>query len=220
MKIIALIFLLLSSAPAYAADKSVKVYSAHELQKIADGIFQEMNNQGQEEQVEVNLLKNPSTAVTVKANPLKQIEKALSADNQDALRQIYHSAVSASSGQTENKVSQPAAVTAPVRPAASETPAVVSRPAVRRADSRLDAWIRRQSGEETSSETEQPSVVPNPRPQPVPQTWQAQSAGDARPQASSQSQNAVAAQDILNRIGQAAAQEVELPAVPTPSFSN
>lgn len=222
MKIIALIFLLLSSAPAYAADKSVKVYSAHELQKIADGIFREMNNQGQEEQVEVNLLKNPSTAVTVKANPLKQIEKALSADNQDALRQIYHSAVSASSGQTENKVSQPAAVTAPVRPAASETPAVVSRPAVRRADSRLDAWIRRQSGEETPSETEQPSVVPNPRPQPVPQTWQAQSAGGARPQASasSQSQNAVAAQDILNRIGQAAAQEVELPAVPTPSFSN
>ena len=147
MKIIALIlFLLLSAASLHAADKPVKVYSAHELQKIADGIYREMNNQGQEEQVEVNLLKNPSEAVTLKANPLKQIEKALEADNQDALRQIYHSAVSASSGETENKVSQPVAVTAPVRPAAPEVPAVVSRPAVRRADSRLDAWIRRQSG--------------------------------------------------------------------------
>ena len=217
MKIIALIlFLLLSAASLHAADKPVKVYSAHELQKIADGIYREMNNQGQEEQVEVNLLKNPSEAVTLKANPLKQIEKALEADNQDALRQIYHSAVSASSGETENKVSQPVAVTAP------EVPAVVSRPAVRRADSRLDAWIRRQSGEETLSETERPSAVPGSRPQPVPQTWQAQPAGDARPQApaSSQPQNAAAAQDILNRIGQAAAQEVELPAVPTPSFSN
>lgn len=223
MKIIALIlFLLLSASSLHAADKPVKVYSAHELQKIADGIYREMNNQGQEEQVEVNLLKNPSAAVTLKANPLKQIEKALEADNQDALRQIYHSAVSASSGQTENKVSQPVAVTAPVRPAAPEVPAVVSRPAVRRADSRLDAWIRRQSGEETLSETERPSAVPGSRPQPVPQTWQAQPAGDARPQApaSSQPQNAAAAQDILNRIGQAAAQEVGLPAVPTPSFSN
>lgn len=161
MKIIALIlFLLLSAASLRAADKPVKVYSAHELQKIADGIYREMNNQGQEEQVEVNLLKNPSEAVTLKANPLKQIEKALEADNQDALRQIYHSAVSASSGETENKVSQPVAVTAPVRPAAPEVPAVVSRPAVRRADSRLDAWIRRQSGEETLSETERPSAVP------------------------------------------------------------
>lgn len=132
MKIIALIlFLLLSAASLHAADKPVKVYSAHELQKIADGIYREMNNQGQEEQVEVNLLKNPSEAVTLKANPLKQIEKALEADNQDALRQIYHSAVSASSGETENKVSQPVAVTAPVRPAAPEVPAVVSRPAVR-----------------------------------------------------------------------------------------
>lgn len=223
MKITALIlFLLLSASPLRAADKAVKVYSAHELQKIADGIFKEMNNQGQEEQVEVNLLKNPSVPVTVRSGSLKQIEKALAADNQDAVQQIYHSAVSASSGQTENKVSQPAAVTAPIRPAASETPAVVSRPAVRRANSRLDAWIRRQSGEETPSEAEQPSVMPNSRPQPVPQTWQVQPAGDARPQApaSSQSQNAAAAQDILNRIGQAAAQEVELPAVPTPSFSN
>lgn len=223
MKIIALIlFLLLSASSLHAADKPVKVYSAHELQKIADGIYREMNNQGQEEQVEVNLLKNPSAAVTLKANPLKQIEKALEADNQDALRQIYHSAVSASSGQTENKVSQPVAITAPVRPAAPEVPAVVSRPAVRRADSRLDAWIRRQSGEETLSETERPSAVPNSRPQPVPQTWPVQPVGDVRPQApaSAQPQNAAAAQDILDRIGQAAAQEVELPAVPTPSFSN
>ena len=223
MKIIALIlFLLLSAASLRAADKPVKVYSAHELQKIADGIYREMNNQGQEEQVEVNLLKNPSEAVTLKANPLKQIEKALEADNQDALRQIYHSAVSASSGETENKVSQPVAVTAPVRPAAPEVPAVVSRPAVRRADSRLDAWIRRQSGEETLYEKEPPSALPGTPPPPVPPTWPAQPAGDARPQApaSSQPQNAAAAQDILNRIGQAAAQEVELPAVPTPSFSN
>ena len=223
MKIIALIlFLLLSASSLHAADKSVKVYSAHELQKIADGIYREMNNQGQEEQVEVNLLKNPSAAVTLKANPLKRIEKALSADNQDALRQIYYSAVSASLGETKNKVSQPVAVTAPVRPAAPEVSAVVSRPAVRRADSRLDAWIRHQSGEETPSETKQPSVVPNYRPQPVSQTGPVQPVGDAQPQtpASAQPQNAAAAQNILNRIGQAAAQEVELPAVPTPPFPN
>lgn len=214
--------LLLLATPAYAADQPVKVYSAHELQKIADGIFREINNQGQEEQVEVNLLKNPSAAVTVKANPLKQIEKALAADNQDTLGQIYHSAVSASSGQMENNVSQPTAATAPVRPTTPETPAVVSRPAVRRADGRLDAWIRRQSGEEVPSRAEQPPAVPNPQPQPVPQNWQVQPAKDVQPQAptSSQSQNAAAAQDILDRIGQAAAQEVELPAVPTPSFSN
>lgn len=153
---------------------------------------------------------------------MKQIEKALEADNQDALRQIYHSAYRPHRGETENKVSQPGCRNGSGSSGCSGVPAVVSRPAVRRADSRLDAWIRRQSGEETLSETERPSAVPGSRPQPVPQTWQAQPAGDARPQApaSSQPQNAAAAQDILNRIGQAAAQEVELPAVPTPSFSN
>lgn len=222
MRIAIAILLCLMPVSTLAADLPVKVYSASELQKISDGIYREMNNQGQEEQVEVNLLKNPSEAVTLKANPLKQIEKALEADNQDALRQIYHSAVSASSGETENKVSQPVAVTAPVRPAAPEVPAVVSRPAVRRADSRLDAWIRRQSGEETLSETERPSAVPGSRPQPVPQTWQRSRwrCPASRLRLRHSRKMPLAAQDILNRIGQAAAQEVELPAVPTPSFSN
>lgn len=67
MRIAIAILLCLMPVSTLAADLPVKVYSASELQKISDGIYREMNNQGQEEQVEVNLLKNPSEAVTLKA---------------------------------------------------------------------------------------------------------------------------------------------------------
>lgn len=57
MRIAIAILLCLMPVSTLAADLPVKVYSASELQKISDGIYREMNNQGQEEQVEVNLLK-------------------------------------------------------------------------------------------------------------------------------------------------------------------
>ena len=138
---------LLAAASANAAEPQMaKVYSAHDLQKLAEGVFREVNNREREDPVEVNLLKNPSAAVGVRPNPLKQIEKALAADNPDSLEQIYRSAVSASSGQVENKTPQPVAAVLPP-PQPSQMPAAEA-PTVRRPNRRLDDWLQHQNREQ------------------------------------------------------------------------
>ena len=75
MRIILLMCLLLVSLPVRAADQPIKVYSAQELQKIADSVYQSLNNRDVKA-ADVELIQNQLNQQPNHSDTLKQIEKA------------------------------------------------------------------------------------------------------------------------------------------------
>lgn len=148
-------FMSLIASPLYAADQPVKVYSAHELQKMSDRVFNSLNaNQVDEGSPDLLNQKTTATAPQTISKSLRQIEKAFAADTQDELRQIYNSAVAAKTGNVPQTLPTAASASAPATPkvpsqnTSSEATAVA--PIKRTPNNRLDAWFQRHNDSEPS----------------------------------------------------------------------
>ena len=99
------IFCLFLVAPAQSAEQ--KVYSAAELQKIADGVFQELNIDGSTKVKKVELLISPQEAK--RDETLNQIKKVISNNGVGDVKEIYNLVMQASQVSTsEPKLSIPA----------------------------------------------------------------------------------------------------------------
>ena len=141
MRIILLMCLLLVSLPVRAADQPIKVYSAQELQKIADSVYQSLNNRDVKA-ADVELIQNQLNQQPNHSDTLKQLEKAFAANKTDNLRHIY-SAVNAVS--TDVKTKEPTAqddisANNPAPQVSIEKPEPARRPS-----QRLDIWLERQN---------------------------------------------------------------------------
>ncbi len=99
------IFCLFIVAPAQSAEQ--KVYSAAELQKIADGVFQELNIDGSTKVKKVELLISPQEAK--RDETLNQIKKVISNNGVGDVKEIYNLVMQASQvSAPEPKLSIPA----------------------------------------------------------------------------------------------------------------
>lgn len=149
---------------AHAAEQ--KVFSAHDLQKLGDGIFRGLNIDGNDSVENINLLIAPEEVK--REEVLKEIEKAMRIKNKSEVADIYKLVQQASQTPnvetTESQAKSAPAMTdiqphsvvrteiqssSPSIPASVDVnpqPEPVSQPAINsvsRSSGRLDSWIQR-----------------------------------------------------------------------------
>lgn len=133
--ITAFISALFLASPVFAQriTKKSPALSAEELQKRAEAVYSEMQNQVDIAPPEVKLLK--SQAEAKKVDSTKRIQEVLSGSD-DGLQQIYKSTLSVTTGTTQ-PVAEPVVTAQPQ--AVQDTRSVSPR------SSRLDSWVQRGS---------------------------------------------------------------------------
>lgn len=157
---------------AYAAEQ--KVYSAQDLQKLGEGIFRELNLDGNSASENINLLIAPEDAK--RDEVLKEIAKAMNLKNKSEVADIYKLVQQASQlPKTETPEQQSLSETDVMSVSASSqpTPVITSgaipepspminapqqeiQPALNptpRSSGRLDGWIQRNSAQNDASKT-------------------------------------------------------------------
>lgn len=139
--------MMLVSLPVRAADQSIKVYSAQELQKIADSVYQSLNNRDVKT-ADVELIQNQLNQQPNHSDTLKQLEKAFATDKTDSLRHIYRAvnAVSANAEAPASVAQDNDKLKVPTPQVSTEKPETVRRPS-----QRLDVWLERQSAVNSES---------------------------------------------------------------------
>lgn len=157
---------------AQAAEQ--KVYSAQDLQKLGDGVFRELNLDGQSSAENINLLIAPEEAK--REEVLKEIEKAMNIKNKSEVADIYKLVQQASQtpqAETPQPQNSPAPETQSVSTAPQSSPSSaptailtpspallqpqpVAQPSLNptpRSSGRLEGWIQRNQAPNAAPKT-------------------------------------------------------------------
>ena len=163
LRLLSAIFLLLTNK-VYAADLPKKVFSAYELQKMSNKMFSAIKKQNTNDDT-VSLISgtNPQS----NAAKVKQIEQAISADEQLKIEDIYQAVLATSDKsvssqtisaptpeiKTETNTITPNVATPPLSNAAA--PKTEPKTTLPSSSSKLDAWIQKNSATPNETETTQ-----------------------------------------------------------------